>query len=184
MAEKSTHRKVHRSGAVGSSLMALALLSGCVAQPVRTVPVYSPPAVAGRPYIYPGQGQSPAQIERDRYECYLRSVQQTGVDPNRAARTFEQVVIAPAPGTGTATGAVGGAILGSLLAGPRSTGLGFLLGGATGAIVGSAADANAQAQVAQAQTRVNEARAADLEHLQEFQRANSACLAARGYSVS
>jgi hypothetical protein len=184
MAEKSGHRKVHRPGVVVNSLTAVALLSGCVAQPVRTVAVYSPPTTVVRPYVYPAQGQSPAQIERDRYECYQWSVHQTGVDPNRAGHPYEQVLIAPAPGMGTATGAVGGAILGSLLAGPRSAGLGFLLGGATGAIVGSAADGNAQAQVAQAQSRVSEARAADREHLQEFQRANSACLSGRGYSVS
>jgi hypothetical protein len=63
-------------------------------------------------------------------------------------------------------------------------GLGFLLGGAAGAVVGSAADANAQAPVTRAQTQVTETRAADQERLQEFQRANTACLAARGYSVS
>jgi hypothetical protein len=178
------YRTVRRSGAVGTSLMGVALLSGCFAQPVRTVAVYSPPTTLPRPYIYPTLGQSPDQVERDRYDCYVSAVRQTGVDPSRMGRTYEEVVMAPAPGAGTATGAVGGAVLGSLLAGPRSAGLGFLLGGATGAIVGSAADANAQAQVAQAQTRVSEARAADAERLQEYRRANSACLAARGYSVS
>jgi hypothetical protein len=168
----------------GGTLAAMALLGGCVAQPVRTVAAYSPAPTVARPYVYPTRGQSPDQIDRDRYDCYVSAVQQTGFDPSRPERATEEVLVAPAPGTGTATGAVGGAILGSLLAGPRSAGLGFLLGGATGAIVGSAADANAQAQVAQAQARVSETRAAELDRQQQFQRANGACLAARGYSVS
>jgi hypothetical protein len=175
---------VQRTLAVGGSLAVLGLLSGCVAQPVRTVSIYSPPTSWVRPYIYPTQGQSPEQMDRDRYQCYVSSVQQTGVDPSRPSRTVEQVVVAPAPGAGTATGAVGGAIVGSLLAGPRSAGLGFLLGGATGAIVGSAADAHTQAQATQAQMQAREARAADQERMQAFRRTNSACLASRGYSVS
>jgi hypothetical protein len=183
MTHASRRCSVRRPVVAGGSLIALALLGGCVAQPVRTVAVAAPPATLARPYIYPAQGQGPEQIDRDRYECYVSSVQQTGVDPSRPGRTYDQVVVAPAPGAGTATGAVGGAILGSLLAGPRSAGLGFLLGGATGAIIGSAADATAQARVAQAQTRVSDTRAVDQERLDEFRRANSACLAARGYSV-
>jgi len=134
--------------------------------------------------VYPAQGQTPEQLERDRYACYLAAVQQTGVDPSRPVRAYDQVVVAPPPGAGTATGAVGGAILGSILAGPRSAGFGLLLGGATGAIVGSAADASAQALENQAQMRVNENRAVDAQRAEEFRRANSACLAARGYSVS
>ena len=175
---------VPRSLAAGGSIAVLGLLSGCVAQPVRTVSVYSAPTSWVQPYIYPTQGQTPDQMDRDRYQCYVSSVQQTGVDPSRPSRTSEQVVVAPAPGAGTAAGAVGGAIVGSLLAGPRSAGLGFLLGGATGAIVGTAADANTQAQVTQAQMQAREARAADQERVQEFRQTNNACLASRGYSVS
>jgi hypothetical protein len=185
MSNSNRKISVQRSLAAGGSIAVLGLLSACVAQPVRTVSVNSTtPTSWVRPYIYPTQGQSPDQMDRDRYQCYVSSVQQTGVDPSRPSRTYEQVVVAPAPGAGTATGAVGGAIVGSLLAGPRSAGLGFFLGGATGAIVGSAADANTQAQVTQAQMQAREARAADQERMEEFRRTNGACLASRGYSVS
>ena len=184
MTNNTSHSFCSRPLAVGAALAVLTVLSGCVAQPVRTVAVYSPSPAVARPYIYPMNGQGPDQIERDRYDCYVSAVQQTGFDPSRPGRSYQEVVVAPAPGAGTATGAVGGAILGSLLAGPRSAGLGFLLGGATGAIVGSAADANAQAQSAQTQALVSERRAAELDRQQQFQRADSACLGARGYSVS
>jgi len=176
-----TTRAVARAG---TSLVALALLNGCVSPPVRTATVVAAPAPSARTYVYPAQGQSPEQLARDRYDCYVFAVQQSGVDPSRLNRPVAQVVVTPAPGAGTATGAVGGAIVGSLLAGPRSAGLGLLVGGATGAIVGSAVDANAQAQATQAQMRVNEARAAETERAEEFRRANSACLVGRGYSVT
>ncbi len=39
------------------------------------------PAVAQQMYIYPSQGQSPEQQNRDRYECHTWSVRQTGIDP-------------------------------------------------------------------------------------------------------
>ena len=33
--------------------------------------------------VYPAQGQSPEQLERDRYDCHIWAVQQTGFDPSR-----------------------------------------------------------------------------------------------------
>ena len=38
-----------------------------------------------RPYIYPGQGQSPVQQASDEYECHRWAVTQTGFDPSGAA---------------------------------------------------------------------------------------------------
>jgi hypothetical protein len=35
----------------------------------------------GEVYVYPKQGQTEAQRERDRYECYLWAVEETGFDP-------------------------------------------------------------------------------------------------------
>lgn len=43
----------------GSSLALLALLGGCVSQPVRTVSVYTPPASLPQSYIYPAQDRAP-----------------------------------------------------------------------------------------------------------------------------
>jgi len=34
-----------------------------------------------QPYIYPSQGQSQEQQNRDRFECYNWAVQQSGFDP-------------------------------------------------------------------------------------------------------
>src|SRR5450755_1321368 len=74
------------------------LLAACVTPPPQRV------------FVYPANGQSPEQTDRDRYECHVWAVQQTGVDPSRAdANAYERVVVQPAtpPGANTAAGAVG-----------------------------------------------------------------------------
>ncbi|QTT86728.1 DUF6515 family protein [Pseudomonas chlororaphis] len=52
-------------------------------------PVASPPPQAGNDYnvlAYPVRGQSPQEINQDRYDCYRWAVQQSGFDP--AAMTY------------------------------------------------------------------------------------------------
>lgn len=170
---------------VASPVVVLLMLSACVVPPVRTVAVPPPPTPPQRVFVYPAKGQSADQLERDRYECHVWAVQQTGVDPSRPdTPAYERVVVTPAPGSGAVTGAVGGAIAGSILAGPRNAGLGLLLGGATGAIVGSAADANVRAQAQQTQAQINQRVSADQARSQSYRRAVGACLEARGYTVS
>src|SRR5258708_28586474 len=96
------------------------LLAACVTPPPRTYAVPAPPPQ--RVYVYPANGQNQEQTERDRYECHVWAVQQTGVDPSRAdASAYERVVVQPAnpPGSGTVAGVIGGAIVGSIIGGPR-----------------------------------------------------------------
>jgi hypothetical protein len=164
---------------------AAVLLAACVAPPPRVVAVPAPPPQ--RVFVYPANGQNAEQTDRDRYECHVWAVQQTGVDPSRAdANPYERVVVQPAnpPGSGTVAGLIGGAILGSIIAGPRDAGAGALIGGATGAIVGSASDANAQAQARQTQYQINQGAAAGRARADSYRRAIGACLEGRGYTVS
>lgn len=178
-----------RAGAMLSAGLALA---ACVTPPPRTVVVPAPPPPPPQKiFVYPRNGQTPEQTDRDRYECHVWAVQQTGVDPSRPdAPPYERVVVQPAnpPGSGTAVGAIGGAILGSILAGPRNAGAGLVLGAATGAIVGSAADANAQAQARQEQAQINQQTqqqiAAERARADSYRRALTACLQGRGYTVN
>jgi Glycine zipper 2TM domain len=166
-------------------------LGACVAPPPRVAVVPAPPPPPQKIFVYPNNGQTPQQTDRDRYECHVWAVQQTGVDPSRPdASPYERVVIQPTapPGTGTAVGAIGGAILGSLIAGPRNAGAGFVLGAASGAIVGTAADANAQAQAQtqarQTQAQINQAAAEGRARADSYHRALGACLQGRGYTVT
>jgi hypothetical protein len=160
-------------------------LAACVTPPPRTVAVQAPPPQ--KIFVYPSNGQSPEQTDRDRYECHVWAVQQTGVDPSRPdANPYERVVVQPAnpPGSGTAVGAIGGAILGALIAGPRNAGAGLLLGGATGAVVGTAADASAQQQANMTQAQINQSIAQGHARADSYRRALGACLQGRGYTIS
>jgi len=186
-------RGTRSAARVAMPLAASALLAACVAAPPpRTVRVASPPPPPPAPvYVYPAQGQSAEQTDRDKYECHIWAVQQTGVDPSRpGASTYERVVVqpAPVPGSGTVAGAIGGAILGSIIAGPRAAGAGLILGGATGALVGTAAEANAtasaQAQAQATQDQINANAAESRARAESYRRAIGACLQGRGYTVS
>jgi hypothetical protein len=175
-------RSIHR--AIGVLALGL-VVSACVAPPPRTVAVPAPPPQ--KIFIYPSNGQSQQQTDRDRYECHVWAVQQTGVDPSRPdASAYERVIVQPAnpPGSGTAAGAITGAILGSIIAGPNNAGAGLVLGAASGAIVGSAADASAQAQAHQTQQQINQAQAAGRARADSYRRALGACLQGRGYTVT
>ncbi len=166
---------------------ATVLFAACAPPPPHTVVVPAPAPPPQRVFVYPANGQSPEQTERDRYECHMWAVQQTGVDPSRPdSGAYQRVVVQPAnpPGSGTAAGIVGGAIVGSLLAGPWHAGAGALIGGATGGIIGSAADANAQAQAQQTQAQINQNAAAGRARADSYRRAIGACLQGRGYTVS
>ena len=142
--------------------------------------------------IYPARGQSADQHARDRYDCHIWAVQQSGYDPSRpGVPPSGRVVVEPAnpPGTGTAIGAIAGAILGAAIAGPRDAGAGLVLGGITGAAVGTASDANSQAYANAEQARLDRnaaagAAAANAQGTYNYRRAISACLDARGYTIA
>ena len=167
-----------------------AMLIACAAPPPRRTVMVAQP-VPSPIMVYPTQGQSPEQLERDRYECHIWAVQQTGFDPSRPGLPpGERVIVEPAnpPGAGTAVGAIAGAILGAAIAGPRDAGFGAVFGGITGAAVGSASDANAQAQAnaeqASLDQRYAQGAAASAAAASNYRRAISACLDARGYKTA
>src|SRR5690348_3488593 len=180
------------AGKAAVFLTAAALLAGCVEQPQPRRVYQAPPPPPPRTdvYAYPTQGQTPEQTDRDRYDCHEWAVKQTGFDPSAPGTPpHDRVVVAsgPPPGTNTAIGAVAGAILGAVIAGPRDSGFGAVAGGITGAAIGSAGDAaNAEAQNEQVRAiRSQDARqaAAMDQKASNYRRAIGACLEGRGYSV-
>jgi hypothetical protein len=174
------------------ALVALsAALSACVvAPPPRNLPP-PPPAPNVTVYAYPQQGQSPDQVDRDKYECSTWATQQTGFNPsapNVPPHERVQVVSGVAPGSGVAVGAITGGILGAAVSSPRNAGagllLGALLGGAVGAGAEATADANAQAAADANSNAHMQAQAAQIERkASDYRRAIGACLEGRGYSI-
>jgi hypothetical protein len=165
-----------------------ALLSGCVVPAPRPAPPPPPPPPPNiEVYAYPLHGQPPEQQDRDHYECSQWATQQTGFDPSApgvAPHERVQVVSAgPSPGTGTAIGAIAGAVIGAAISPRWQAAPGALAGAVVGGAIGNASDAaNAQ------QTRtvvVSDRRAVALQEQQaaKFRRALGACLDGRGYSI-
>jgi hypothetical protein len=124
-------------------------------------------ASAHDPYIYPANGQSPDQQDNDNYHCYRWAMDQTGYDPT--------VGVATAPPTanalrgaagGAALGAVGGAIGGNV-------GAGAAIGAGVGAVIGGARRRNQQ----------NQQSAAIAAGRGAYDRAFSACMTGKGYTV-
>lgn len=183
-------RRLHRCGLLfvaGLSIVGCASTSA--QQHASSAPAPTPPPVA-QVYFYPTAGQSPAQQDRDRYECYLWAVKQTGFDPSQPQLSPHQrveVVPMPAPGHDTAVGAVTGAVIGAAVSRPHDALGGAVVGAAAGAIIGAASDTARQQQAERIQRTYEQRdaqRAASIEEqVQNYRRAMTACLAGRGYSV-
>lgn len=160
--------------------LALAL-SACVSPPRHERVVSTPPPTDV--YVYPSQGQSESQLDRDRYECNDWAVRQSHYDPSDVHNETRVRVVTEPSGANTAVGAVTGAVVGSLLAGPRDAFGGAVVGGVAGAMLGAASD-NAQQQQARREQRQYDARYAHgAAYAQAYRRAISACLEGRGYTV-
>lgn len=177
------------SGIAALSVLFLGL-AGCVeAPPPRPAP--PPPAYGGPPpnttvYAYPQQGQSSDQQSRDRYECATWAVNQTGFDPSapNVPPQYRVVASGPPPGTGTAIGAIAGAVIGAAISPGWDRGAGAVFGGLTGAMIGSASDASRAQNNAIAESEAQQQQAAAMgQKAYDYRRALSACLSGRGYSV-
>lgn len=154
-------------------------LAGCVTYP--PVDEAAPVEPVQRVIVYPANGQNEAQLDRDRYECHVWAVRESGFDPSRPGTPGDaQVRVEPASGANTVGGAIVGAILGSAIGGPRDSGAATVAGAVIGGAIGNSADqANAQAS-AQRRAALNEAQRGSTD---SYRRAISACLTGRGYSV-
>jgi len=183
------------------SLLAAVLLFGaCVSHPpVEVTEPEEPVATVTEPaesastqvYFYPKNGQSAEQQDRDRYECYLWAVKQTGFDPSDPSLApHQRVKVAPMPpsGHGVAVGAVTGAVIGAAVARPGDKAGGAVVGAIAGATIGAASDAAREQEARRLQERYDRehaARTAQIERqAEDYRRAMAACLEGRGYSVS
>ena len=186
--------QVSRWGVFGfRSLMVAAALSlgACASyQPVvRHAPPATPPP-STQVYFYPTKGQSPAQQDRDRYECYSWASQQTGFDPSQPQLPPHQrleVVPQPPIGHDAASGAFTGAVLGAVVSHPGRSGQGAVIGAIAGTILGAASDAARQEHAERLQEgydrRTSQASAYTEQQASAYRRAMGACLEGRGYTV-
>ena len=125
-------------------------------------------------YVYPKNGQSTAQQSHDESACYDSARAQTGINPGNPApppqQQGNQHHVARGAAGGAALGAATGAIFGN--AG----------GGAAAGAIGGAVAGRRNQKVTEAQQQAY-AHQVHQQHLATFNRAFSACMDARGYSV-
>lgn len=135
-------------------------------------------------YVYPAKGQTPEQTDRDRYECHLWAVRQTGFDPSVASASVATRRARSSRNSETAEnvmrGAVAGAIIGSAVSSPRERSEGAIVGATAGAVIGAAAS---QSDGAARDERDKRASAPLDPRASGYTRALSACLEGRGYTV-
>ena len=163
------------------------ILAGCVTEPQGADSVQGAPPPSVEVYFYPTKGQTPAQQERDRYECYVWARDKTGFDPSLPALApGQRVQVEPAtpPGQKTATGALLGAMIGAATSERGESGEGAVRGAIAGALIGATSEA-ADQQRAQEIQRNEQAKidARLARQADEYRRAMTACLEGRGYSV-
>lgn len=146
------------------------------------------PVLAQDPIIYPAEGQSRDQQERDEFECFRWARDQTGFDPMATPRATSappsQEATRGGAGRGAVAGAATGAIVGGITRGRSGAGRGALIGGGGGALIGGMRRESQRNQQAQAKNQWereqtnNYARARN-----EYNRAFAACMSGRGYTV-
>jgi hypothetical protein len=137
-------------------------------------------------YVYPNAGQSEGQLDRDRYECHVWAVKQSGFDPSQSQPGYNQRIVVsagPPPGTNTVGGAVTGAIIGAAVSRPRNAGGGAVIGALAGAAIGASADNANEQRTERIQQRYDQRYARVEQRAGDYRRAIGACLEGRGYTV-
>lgn len=132
-------------------------------------------------YVYPAKGQSSEQTDKDKFECYNWAKNDTGFDPMAVPRTTTAPPSGQKKSGGAVKGALGGAALGAIFgSSSKNTRNAALAGGAVGGVRQSSQ--NAKTEQKQQQWEQQET-ANYANNRNNYNRAYSACLEGRGYSV-
>ena len=132
-------------------------------------------------FVFPGEGQDQKQQEADEMACFNWAKQQTGYDPiNPTQVVGAKVETAPdgAAIKGAAGGAAAGAAIGAIAG---DTGKGAAIGAVVGGLRGRRAKKGRDAQQQAANNAGAEAQEKKLAD--DYNKAFSACIEAKGYTV-
>jgi hypothetical protein len=158
-------------------LLALLYVPFVAAQTSPQKPVKGMASTVGL-YVYPQKQQSATQQLTDEQQCYGSAKTQTGFDPNAATTAAKTPKSDSSHDHAAAKGALRGATISRAVGGDTGQ------GAARGAILGSArAKRKEKEQAEQAEKQANAKKTQQQQKQDDFKRAMSACLDARGYSV-
>lgn len=164
--------------------------ASCIVLTVVGLILVSPGAVSAQTsasglFVYPRHGQTIDQQNGDDWQCNRSAIEVTGYDPNNPSYTpperdlggqgrtvAKSAVVGSA--ASSAVGAAAGAAIGEAA---RGAAMGAAGGGVAGLIRGLFAASRQQERAQQQQLQLQQQR------LQTYQRAYTACMDARGYSV-
>jgi hypothetical protein len=132
-------------------------------------------------HAFPAKDQTPQQRQTDETACYSWAKQDSGFDPIAAASSAVASGYSAPPAAsgirGAAAGAAGGAAIGAIAG---NAGKGAAIGATAGGIRGRMVQRRAQAEAQQQAQAKSQTQKTGLEN---FKRAFSACMEAKGYSV-
>ncbi len=136
--------------------------------------------------IYPAKGQSAEQMDHDKYECYTWGKQQSGFDPMAPPTTEtaapQQQAQTSSPVKGAARGAVVGVTVGAITNNSKSRSA--AAGAAAGGLVGGMKKRDQAKQQQQAEQEWAQKETANYTQKREgYNKAFSACLEGKGYTV-
>ena len=142
-------------------------------------------ALASDPIIYPKRGQSPQQLEKDKYDCHQWAKKETGFDPGAPATASTPPPVKETTKAGPGRGAVGGGLVGlGVGAITGSPGPGAAIGAASGALIGGVRRKKHNEQQEQKQQEWAQQEASGQQQKRNYyNRAFSACMEARDYTV-
>ena len=140
--------------------------------------------------VYPAQGQSDEQMEKDKFECYSWAKNQSGFDPMQMPAATspppsqERKSVAGSTLGGGVAGGLGGAVIGGIAGGSKGARKGALIGGLSGGAIGGmrSSSQNKKADAKQKQweqEQVNQY----MQKRNAYNRNFAACMEGRGYSV-
>ena len=133
-------------------------------------------AISETPLAYPAKGQSPEKQSKDEGECYAWAKQSTGIDPKALAAATPPQGGSAGGGErakGAVRGAIGGAAIGAIAG---DTGKGAGIGAVAGTMRGGHEARQKQAAAQQAQEQQKKS-------VDTFNRAYTACMSGRGYTL-
>jgi len=138
-------------------------------------------AVAQELYIYPAKGQSAEQQDKDKFECYNWAKNDTGFDPMALPTTSSAPPSGQKKSGGAVTGALGGAVLGGILG---DSGKSAKRGAVAGGLIGGVRQSSQNTKTEQKRADWERKESANYaNNRNNYNRAYSACLEGRGYTV-
>ena len=132
-------------------------------------------------YVFPNEEQDAEQQDNDEFACFKWAKEQTGFDPMNPTQVEAEQVDRSADGSavvGAAGGAAAGAAIGAIAGDAgKGAGIGAVVGGLRGRRAKVVGD-----EVEQQQNNANAA-ATEAKMLDDYKRAFSVCMEAKGYTV-